>query len=165
MAANLISLQLTEEELTTIRTSATNLNSILKPKLISLTDQQRSSIPKMGDKNVPFVGKTLDYAEKNPQFVPPFLNVPELRIDFTAVTVLSEFYNALYPIVSLISDTIMESGSEAYSASLLFYESIKLAAKMNVPGAKEIADDLGKRFKGQGNFGGDTNNVPPTNPQ
>ena len=165
MVNNLISFSLTEQEATSIRDAVSVINTNLKPKLISLTDEQRKSMPKMGDKNVPFVGKALEYADKNPQFVPAFLNVNELKTDFNAVTVLSEFYNSLLPIVSLINDTMMESGSEAYSAGLLFYESAKLAAKMNIPGAKEIADDLGKRFKNQGNYNGCDGNNPPANPQ
>ena len=165
MINNLVSFQLTEQELTALREANSTINTILKPKLISVPDDRRQSMPKMGDKNVPFVSKSLEYADKNPQFVPAFLNVPELKTDFNAVTILSEFYNSLFPIVSLISDTMMESGSEAYSASLLFYESAKLGTKMNVPGAKEIADDLGKRFKNQGNYGGGDVNNPPANPQ
>ncbi len=164
MIKNLVSFSLTEQELTSLRDAGSVFGTILKPKLVSLTDEQRKATLKMGDKNVPFVSKGLEHADKNPQFVPSFLNVSELRTDFSAVTILSEFYNVLFPIVSLISDTMMESGSEAYSAALLFYESVKLAAKMNVPGAKEIADDLGKRFKGQGKSVDGAADNPPANP-
>ena len=40
----------------------------------------------------------------------------------------------------------MMAGSEAYIASLSYYNSVKMAAKLNVPGAKPIYDDLKKRF-------------------
>ncbi|MCL5031399.1 MAG: hypothetical protein M1480_20540 [Bacteroidetes bacterium] len=165
MIKNLVSFSLTEEESAAVKNAGSILDTILKPKLISLTDELRKSTLKMGDKNVPFVSKSLEYADKNTNLVPAFLNVQELRVDFNAVVALSEIYNVLYPIVSLISDTMMESGSEAYSAALLFYETAKLAAKMNVPGAKEIVDDLSKRFKGQGNFGNGSADNPPANPQ
>jgi hypothetical protein len=42
------------------------------------------------------------------------------------------------------------SGSEAYVASLAFYNSVKQAARINVPGAKAIAEDLKLRFARQG---------------
>jgi hypothetical protein len=49
-----------------------------------------------------------------------------------------------------IKDTIILAGREAYTHSLLFYNNAKLAAKNNVPGAKEIYDDLKVRFPGNG---------------
>ena len=41
------------------------------------------------------------------------------------------------------------SGSEAYVASLAFYNSVKQAAKINIPGAKAISEDLKLRFTRQ----------------
>jgi hypothetical protein len=40
----------------------------------------------------------------------------------------------------------MMAGSEAYVSALSYYNSVKTAAKMNVPGAKIIFEDLSKRF-------------------
>jgi len=51
--------------------------------LINLTPEERSNLPKMGDKSIPFVEKTLELAVTNPQLVPPFVNVEELRKDFS----------------------------------------------------------------------------------
>jgi hypothetical protein len=39
------------------------------------------------------------------------------------------------------------SGSEAYTAALAYYNSVKQAAKMNVPNAKSIYKDLKQRFE------------------
>jgi hypothetical protein len=44
---------------------------------------------------------------------------------------------------------MMLAGSEAYIAALAYYNSVKQAAKMNVPGARAIYDDLSKRFPGR----------------
>jgi len=46
-----------------------------------------------------------------------------------------------------LPDTEMLSGSEAYVAALTYYNSVKQAAKMNVPSAKAIYEDLRKRFE------------------
>jgi len=46
-----------------------------------------------------------------------------------------------------LDDTIMEAGAESYVNALSYYNSVKQAAKMNVPGAKAIYDDLQKRFE------------------
>jgi hypothetical protein len=40
----------------------------------------------------------------------------------------------------------MVSGSEAFNASLVFYNSAKVAAAQDVPGAKAIYEELKRRF-------------------
>jgi len=57
--------------------------------------------------------------------------------------VLTQLYNGL-------DDTTMEAGAESYVNALSYYNSVKQAAKMNIPGAKAIYDDLKKRFAGNG---------------
>jgi hypothetical protein len=49
----------------------------------------------------------------------------------------------------MIDDTMLLSGSEAYIAVLAFYNYLKGAAKMGVPGAKTIFEDLSTRFPGR----------------
>lgn len=49
-----------------------------------------------------------------------------------------------------LRDTQTLAGNEAYAAALAYYNSVKQAAKMNVPNAKTIQEELGNRFKGQG---------------
>jgi hypothetical protein len=46
-----------------------------------------------------------------------------------------------------LRDTQMLAGSDAYTAALAYYNSVKQAAKMNVPNAKTIQEELGKRFE------------------
>jgi hypothetical protein len=42
----------------------------------------------------------------------------------------------------------MTSGSEAYQAALVFYNSVKMAARQDIPGAKAVYEELRKRFSG-----------------
>ncbi len=50
------------------------------------------------------------------------------------------------PLVDMLDDTMLLCGSEAYVSVLAFYTYLKGAAKMNVPGAKTVLDDLSTRF-------------------
>jgi len=100
----------------------------------------------MSDKTIPFVEKTLNYAETVPKFAPPYMNVDELKVDFTAVKELSAILNPLVGVTSKLDDSKMISGSEAYISALSYYNSVKLAAKMDIPDAKPIYDDLKQRF-------------------
>ena len=45
----------------------------------------------MSDKTLPFVDKTLDYAQSSPQFAPQHMNVPEMKIDIEVLNVLRVF--------------------------------------------------------------------------
>jgi GrpB-like predicted nucleotidyltransferase (UPF0157 family) len=47
-----------------------------------------------------------------------------------------------------VDDTTMVAGSEAYQFALIFYNSVKMAARQDIPGAKAIYEDLKKRFPG-----------------
>jgi hypothetical protein len=42
----------------------------------------------------------------------------------------------------------MTSGSEAYQAALIFYNSVKMATRQDIPGAKAVYEELRKRFPG-----------------
>ncbi len=144
---NVISISLTPEEQAQIKQALDTLSALLKPHLMALTPAQRQALPKMGENRVTFVNKVVDYGASNPQFVPAFMDVPELRRDYEAVEQLTPFLRTIHQLESNLSDTVMMAGSEAYTASLQYYNSVKMAASMNIPGAKTIQDDLGKEFE------------------
>lgn len=56
-----------------------------------------------------------------------------------------------------LDDTVMEAGGESYIIALSYYNSVKQATKMNVPGAKSIYEDLKKRFEKTKSGNGDSN--------
>jgi len=120
--------------------------STFKPYLIALTPEERKRIPKMSDATLPFVQKALDYASTNPSFVPAYIDVSELKVDMVAANTLMEVQRPLAQIAQSLDDTMMLCGSEAYIAALAFYNSVKQAAKLKVPGAESIYEDLSTRF-------------------
>ncbi len=120
------------------------------PFLINLTPEERINIPKMGDKTVAFVQKAIELAEQNPNLVPPYVNISEMKKDFELSEALREILNLVSQLYEKLSDTYMAAGSEAYVAALQFYNSAKWAAKSNVAGTDAIVNELSKRFAGQG---------------
>jgi hypothetical protein len=129
----------------------------IMPFVVNLTMAERIALPKMADGNLPFVGKALAYAEANPMFVPPYANVPELRKDFNLSSQLTLIAQSLNMLAEKVNDTNTAVGSEAYVTALAFYNTVKQAAKMNVPGADAIYQDLRTRFPGNPT-------PPPPNP-
>jgi hypothetical protein len=149
MNENSISLDIKESDVVEITQAIQVLAEKLQPLLIALEASDRQSLAKMKDKSVPFLEKIIQYIESNPEFVPVFLNTDEMKKDFNAFTVLNKFLRPLAQITRNLEDTAMLCGSEAYSAGLIYYGSVKQAAKVNVPKAKAVADDLSVRFEAQ----------------
>jgi hypothetical protein len=144
---NKISFTISDEALANIKNALKTMEENL-PGLLNLTIDERRSLPKLGDKSFSFVTKNLEFAKSNPQVVPPFLDVTEFEIDVKAFNELNKVLNPLKQFTEKLDDTTMLSGSEAYSAALIFYNAVKSAAKAGVPGMKVVFEDLQARFPG-----------------
>ena len=145
---NRISAELTEEDMKLIFSSVQNMEANM-PWLTNLTPKERITLPKAADKTVSFLDKALDYSQHNPQFVPPFLNVTEFAKDVTLAEKLLSGARPIRMLADKMEDTAMRASSEAYQAALLFYQAVKAAAKLGVPGAQTIYEDLKSRFPGR----------------
>lgn len=147
---NLISIVVPPEVVTAVQEASNVIVTQLKPYLIALSKEERKTLPKMGDKTIPLVEKVVEFTGSAPEFVPSYMDVQELKNDFGAVSTLNLLYRPLLEVVSNMSDTILSAGSDSYKMALKYYDSVRMAAKNNVPNAKVIYDGLRKRFESQG---------------
>jgi hypothetical protein len=132
--------------LTQAQTKIDEAAALLAPYMLALTPAERHELPKMGEKTIGFVEKAYDFAQKNPNLVPPFLEVAAFGVDFGDAHGLWTLLNTVQQLEQSIDDTEMVAGSEAYQAALVFYKSVKMAAAQDVPGAKAVYDELKTRF-------------------
>lgn len=139
-----------DDDLQAVQAAVQTLQAKLVPHLVNIGPDEKRALAKMGSKSVDFVSKTLTYASTNPQFKPAFVDIDDFSQDVSAFGLLRSLQQPLSQIADMLDDSLALSGSEAYAAALAYYQSIKTAAKMNVPGAATIADDLAARFAGQG---------------
>ncbi|MBK6282226.1 MAG: hypothetical protein IPF54_05760 [Draconibacterium sp.] len=144
---NKINFIIPEEVLLESTQKLNEATELLKPYLIALTPRERKTIPKMSDKTVPFVEKNLEYCETAPQFAPPYMDSEALYGDMKVTQQLTPLFRTVKALNDGLDDTIMEAGGEAFVNALSYYNSVKNAAKSNIPGAKSIYDDLKKRFE------------------
>lgn len=147
---NSISIVIPDDVLKKVRENLNLVAKELEPYVLALTPSQRKTIPKMADRSEPFVSKVLEYVQTNPEFCPPFMETGELKKDFDVVVSLMPILRSIEQINDNVNDTTMLAGSECYVLALSYYNSVKLAAKMNIPNAKAIHDDLKKRFESHG---------------
>jgi hypothetical protein len=148
--SNRISLDIPADDMLAIQSALKTLQDKLQPHLVDLGPDERRKLPKMGAKTVDFVSKTLSYASTNPQLRPAFVDIDEFSRDLSAVGTLRALQQPLNQLADMVDDSLLLSGSEAYAAALACYQSIKSAARLNMPGAATIASDLAERFASQG---------------
>lgn len=146
---NRIAFKITTAEKDAILQAITNLNNLLTPLVIALDKRDKQTLSKMSDKSIPFVEKVMQYMKSDAQFVPSYIEVTEAENDFKAFEDLREFLRPLAQITDNLDDTAVLSGSEAWQAALGYYNSVKQAAKMGVPDARAIYEDLRPRFEAQ----------------
>jgi hypothetical protein len=147
--SNRISIVLTAEQEQAIIEKIGELAALLPDGLVTLADGEAESLPKLGDKSLGFVEKSLDAAVENPAVCPPFVDPEELRRDLDAYKKLNRLKRALERVVAPVSDSATLAGSEAYTASLSIYGMAKDGARRGVAGAKEISGNLSERFPGR----------------
>lgn len=116
------------------------------PFLVNLTTQERQALPKMGNATHSFVSKALEIASNNPQFIPPYVDLDAMRKDYELALRLQGIEMQIASLQEKLMDTNLAAGSEAFVTGLTLYNSIKAAAKVNVPGAKVLAAELAERF-------------------
>jgi len=146
--ANLFALNIPQSDVPEILGAITVLKTKLMPHLKSLIPQDRRELPKMGDKTMGFVQKSYEYSTRHPEFAPPYLDVAALEVDVKAVELLRELSMGIEPINDALNDSLTLAGSEAYQGALLYYGSVKAAAKLHSQGAEAIYNDLSARFPG-----------------
>lgn len=144
------SFNIPDDDLQAVQAAVQTLQAKLVPHLINIGSDEKRALAKMGSKSVDFVSKTLNYATTNPQFKPAFVDIDEFSHDVTAFGVLRSLQQPVSQLADMLDDSLALTGSEAMNAALAYYQSVKTANKLNVPGAATISDDLSTRFAGQG---------------
>ena len=145
--SNLISIEIPEPVLASVRAHIAAINAELNPYLPDISPDMLDGLPKMADGREPFVAKALDFAEANSQLNPPYLDVPELRKDLQAYRDLTPIYYELEQITNRVKVAYSAAGSEAYGAALTFYNTAKQAVKVGLAAAKPLVEALRVLFE------------------
>ena len=148
MSYNNISASISPEKMKAIKEAIKLIDEDL-PFLISLTSEEKKRLAKLGPKSVDFVRDCAKVAGNYPQILPTGFDGTELAKDSLLFEQLSEIKMLLNSLNEKINDTTIGVGNEAMKSSLTVYDYVKTAAKSQ-PGLKSVAEDLQKRFKGQG---------------
>ena len=116
--------------------------------LLTLTADERKELFKLGEKNLPFLNKSVEYANQHNELVPVFLNLLLLGRHVSSNARLANYQRRLQPLMVALDDTVVLTGSEALQGAMMFYHNVKLMAANGVVKAKAIYEDLSIRFPG-----------------
>lgn len=143
---NLISAELAEVDHTSIIDSVKGIEALL-PFALTLPQEEKEALQGVGVIRIDFTEKAYEYAAKNPELVPSFLDLAEFAKDAKLFKQLRVVMDHLIPLMDKLKDTYAVVGAEAYHAGRAFYHHVRNAAQSNVPGASAVARELGKHFK------------------
>ncbi len=147
MTNNRISLTITDAQKSDINKKTGDLTAATSSFKTVVSREELKSMSKLGDARIPFVEKIAQYAASNPEFLQPFADVAEFNQDLKVFTDIREVVRPLRQIVDNLESSMMVSGSEAYDFARNYYKAVQFQAKMGVPGAQTIYDDLRPLFE------------------
>ena len=144
MTQNLLSLELSDEDIIAINSALTDIESRLAGRLVALDATARRKLTKMGDKSEAFVRQTLMVLGQNPDVVPPALGLAEAQADIRAVDALRPFMARIQRIMQRMSDSEMALGSDAMGTALEGYALLKVTGRNR--GLEALSNALSERF-------------------
>ncbi len=96
--------------------------------LVSLSDEELASLPKMGKNTFSFVLENLKLAETNQELVPKDVSLVELKKDIELINVIEKILEPLNKLTKKLNDSVVLASSEAYLPSMAIYNAIKAEA-------------------------------------
>jgi hypothetical protein len=104
----------------------------------TMSKSNRRRLLGSGIRRYGFIDQVSDVAADNPKFTPSYMNVAALKELIRQIEMLRNISITLKQMVRMNSDLLLLTGDEAYHIALIYYNSVKDAAKRRVPGAETI---------------------------
>ena len=122
------------------------LTKLLEPSLVSLSAAERKALDKTGEEAMEFLKLSYGMSLGNPELFPPFLKTSSFGENFSSAYELSRLLYKIDSLRSGISDTKDLIGSHAMENALAFYNTVRIAARRDIPGASLIYEELKAAF-------------------
>jgi hypothetical protein len=143
---NLVSVSFTPDELARVDAALSDIEKILKGKVINLNSKQRQLHGRVAYEMEVWVDKANNYMQQAPQLVPSYIDMAEHTADMEAHRALNPRIERLTVILQSMKDTNLLLGTDIYNNSVVFHRSLREASKANAVGASTIYADLKQQF-------------------
>jgi hypothetical protein len=114
---------------------------------VALSDADRRRLLGSGIRRYGFIDKVSDLAIGNPEFVAPYMSEEDLKDLVRQIEILRNISANLQQLLRMVNDELLITGDEAYRIALMYYNSVRDAAKRRVPGAAALLKMLQPFFK------------------
>lgn len=150
MPQNLVSIDLSADELAAMDQAIATLEALTKP-FITLSADDKKNLVKMGDKSVAFCQQTALVLEQNKDVLPQSFDYSEMEDDLAAYAALQSRALRVREVLAKIDDTQTALGSDVMVAASEGYALMKLFGKAE--GLSELQQAMrvrrpGRRRKG-----------------
>lgn len=112
--------------------------------LVDLSQDDIRSLPKMGDRGLPFVMDSLTLGEQDDSFLPRSFDIEKMRRDVALLQQLPAVITAAEHFLELVKDTLILVESDAFAAALEIYAAAQRSGKGEALTASLKA--MGNRF-------------------
>ena len=146
MSQNLISLDLTADQLQAVDAAPATLEETFAP-FIELSAAEKRDMVHMGDKSEAFCRQTLIVLAQNQQMLPPSFDLAEAENDLTSLDQLRPLIARLRQLMAKADDTETALGSDILSAALEGYAIAKAFGKG--AGLDALKEAMAARFSGR----------------
>lgn len=143
MQQNLISLSLSDDDINQIDQALGTLEQRLSG-LVALTNDERRSLTKMGDKSEAFCRQTLAVLSQNPDLLPPRFSLAEAQRDLAAIDVLRPRLARMRRLMERAEDSDTALGSDVMTAALEGYALLRVSGSGS--GLDALRTAIGSRF-------------------
>ena len=131
MSQNLASIAFTSAEVATIKTALQTIRTTLGDRAVSLTQEQRQTLMKMGDNTRVFCQEAVAGLQQNAASLPPDLAVTELSQDMADYIALESIMTEYDATRELLDDTLKALASDVMTNSIIGVTFLKALNKIN----------------------------------
>ena len=145
-----ISSPLTASEMTNLNTAFDNAVTILSPKTVNLTAEERQKYGSIGEQNKLIVQKVELQATTHPSFKSPQVNWIEFASDNQMRRNWEILQSKLDVLTNIVQNSKILYDKDCYDAALVQYNYIKYLAETQTPGADQLYRELQQFFNRTG---------------
>ena len=122
------------------------IGTLLAPYHVVLSPPEKNAMVKIGNDYFEFLKLSHGLAVDCPGLFPAFMKASLFREEFFAIRELWTVNSKIDQLKSNISDMEMLAGNYALDTAMTFYQTVKIAARRDIPGARVIFEELKPAF-------------------
>jgi hypothetical protein len=115
-----------------------------------LRSLDRKRLNGIGMKKLGFIGRALELAAENPEFLPHWLDIEKFQDDNNNYLALRSLYDIVTSIKEILWNIVLQASDILYTDALEYYSQVGDAAKRRIDPAETLYNDLRTHFKGMG---------------